>query len=683
MIPTGVLATPPGADFPRLLVQGLRAAMADQSPEAMAGVTIYLNAGRMLREVRAALDGTGAGFAPRLRLVTDLGADPLVPVATAVPTLRRKLELAQLVARFARGQGDVAAGTSVHALADSLVTLLAEMQMEGVDLDALSGLEVEGHAAHWQRSLGFLNLIAPFFGPEAPLDAAARQARAVAWQIAQWQARPPEGPVIVAGSTGSRGATRDLMRAVVGLPQGTVILPGFDFDMPDEVWARLDDGDLPAEDHPQYRFHVLLGELGLRPSQVGRWAGAHTPVPARAALVSMALRPAPVTDQWLEEGPRLSDLAQAMDAVTLIQAPDPRAEANAIALMLRHAVEVGQRAALVTPDRILARRVSAALDRWGIVADDSAGEPLGQTAPGRLIRHVAAAFGRRLGVESLLVILKHPLTATGSDRGPHLRLTRALDLHLRRNGPAFPQAAPLLDWAQKDRDDEARQVWAAWLGQVCAALTVPFGPAPLTDWTQRLMDALTLIADGPTPGGASLWERREGEAARAILDGLIAEAPHGGDMTAPDFVDLVTGLLAGVVVPPGVEAHPLVHIQGTQEVRATTADLVILGGLTEGGWPAAPAPDPWLSRPMRLQAGLLLPERRIGLQAHDFQQAANAPRVVLSHAHRDDEAETVPSRWLNRIVNLLGGLRDTGGPQALAAAQARGRHWLDLAARYR
>ncbi|MCL4676705.1 MAG: hypothetical protein KJZ59_11995, partial [Pararhodobacter sp.] len=69
-----------------------------------------------------------------------------------------------------------------------------------------------------------------------------------------------------------------------------------------------------------------------------------------------------------------------------------------------------------------------------------------------------------------------------------------------------------------------------------------------------------------------------------------------------------------------------------------------------------PKPDPWFNRPMRLAAGLLLPERQIGLSAHDFQQAIGGAEVVLAHATRNAEAETVPSRWLNRLTNLVAGL---------------------------
>jgi RecB family exonuclease len=83
---------------------------------------------------------------------------------------------------------------------------------------------------------------------------------------------------------------------------------------------------------------------------------------------------------------------------------------------------------------------------------------------------------------------------------------------------------------------------------------------------------------------------------------------------------------------------------------------------------------------MRREAGLLLPDRRIGLSAHDFQMAMAAPEIVLTRALRDAEAETVPSRWLNRLTNLVDGLPDQGGPHALQQMRAKGHDLLARAA---
>ncbi|SNX70845.1 double-strand break repair protein AddB [Cereibacter ovatus] len=665
---------PPGVDFPAALVAGLRARLAGQPPEAMARVDLYVNTQRMRRRITEILTAEGAGFLPRLRLVTELPAEPGLPAP--VPPLRRRLELAQLVARLIEAQPDLAPRSALFDLADSLAELIDEMQGEGVPPEAISRLDVADHSAHWQRTQAFMAIVAPMFAADAP-DAQARARMTVERLAARWAEAPPTHPVIVAGSTGSRGTTALFMRAVARLPQGALVLPGFDFDLPPAIWAGMDDA-LTAEDHPQFRFLRLLSALGADPSEVRPWADLPAPSPARNRLISLSLRPAPVTDQWLSEGRLLTDLAGAAQAMTLIEAPHPRAEALAVALVMRRAAEDGRRVALITSDRGLTRQVEAALDRWRITADDSAGKPLALSAPGRFLRHVARLFGRRLTAEALLTLLKHPLTATGADRGNHLRWTRDLELHLRRRGPPFPTAADLADWAEARPADGVAD-WAAWLGGLFEGVDSP-APRPLTDHVTAHLALAEALATGPAgTDTGELWLKEAGIAALAAVAELRAEAAHGGTLTSADYTDLFDAILSRGEVREAAQPDPRLMIWGTLEARVQGADLVILGGLNDGTWPQLPPPDPWLNRQMRLKAGLLLPERRIGLAAHDYQQAVAAPEVVLTRATRDAEAETVPSRWLNRLMNLMNGLTAQGGPEALAAMRARGRDWLDLA----
>ena len=96
------------------------------------------------------------------------------------------------------------------------------------------------------------------------------------------------------------------------------------------------------------------------------------------------------------------------------------------------------------------------------------------------------------------------------------------------------------------------------------------------------------------------------------------------------------------------------HIYGPLEARLTQSDRVIIGGLVEGVWPPAPRIDPWLSRPMRHELGLDLPERRIGLSAHDFAQLLGTEDVILSHSAKVGGAPAVASRFLHRLEAVAG-----------------------------
>ena len=676
-----LLAEPPGADFPARLAQGLRARLSGQPQEAMARVEVITNSAGMLNRLRAALLAEGPGFLPRMRPVTDpaLGWQPgQPPLPPPAPPLRRRLELARLVRQLIDAQPDLAPRGAAFSLAESLAALMDEMQAEGVPFAALGALDVSEHSAHWARSLDFLKLVARYLGPDAAPDEQRLQRLAIEALIARWQAAPPAHPVLVVGSTGSRGATAALMAAVARLPQGAAVLPGFDFDMPKEVWESLDDV-LHGEDHPQFRHARLLQALALAPDEVARWSGADAPDPPRARLISMALRPPPVTDRWRAEGPGLGDLRSATEALSLIEAPGPRDEAVALALALRETAARGESAVLITPDRKLARQVTAALDRWQLRPDDSAGRPLSLSASGRFLRHVAGLLSAPPSGEALLVLLKQPITHSAAGRGPHLLMARDLEHWLRRRGLSQPGEGDLARWAGSD---ETRQHWVAWLTPVLT-LEPARGEAPLAAWLERHLALAVHLARGAEAAegdSGALWQEDAGEAARDVLDKLSAEAEHGGPMTQLDYAALIDRLLATGMLRESVAAHPLIAIHGIREAREVAADLVLLGGLNEGIWPALPNPDPWLNRQMRQQAGLLSPERQIGLAAHDFQQAACAGRVVLSRARRDGEAELVPARWLNRLLNLISGLPDQGGTAALDAMRARGRRWLDLAA---
>lgn len=670
-----VFAVPPGTDFPKALVNGLRHRSLGP-PEALARVQLVVNTRRMARRVRDLFDQGPPCLLPRLSLVTDLGENvDLAQIPPAIPPLRRRLELTQLIAKLLAQQPDLAARASLFDLSDSLAALIDEMQGEGVSPDTIRQLDVSDMSGHWARAQAFIGIADHFIdvGDQA-LDAQARQRRVVENLIARWQNAPPQHPVILAGSTGSRGTTLMLMQAVARLPQGALILPGYDFDQPNVVWDRLDEA-LTSEDHPQYRFRKLMHALGLEPDQIVRWTTDPAPSPARNRLVSLALRPAPITDAWMSEGPRLTDLQQATIALTLVEADSPRSEALAIALRLRQAAETGQTAALITPDRMLTRQVSAALDRWHILPDDSAGLPLQLSPPGRFLRHVAGMFARRLDGEALLTLLKHPLCHDGGARGSHLLHTRDLELDMRRHGPPFPDHASLAASAIRT---VAPQEWVNWVSaHFCDQLVT--GERPLTEWVTHLRSLVEAISAGSSGEPGTLWDKNAGQKALSVLTSLEDEAHHGGFLTAHDFADLLGALLAGEEVRDRDAPHPRIMIWGTLEARVQGADLLILGGLNEGSWPEAPAPDPWLNRQMRDTAGLLLPERRIGLSAHDFQQAIGAPEVWLTRATRSDDAETVPSRWLNRLTNLLQGLPDQGGRTALSDMRARGQTYLGWA----
>ncbi|WP_424930129.1 double-strand break repair protein AddB [Amaricoccus tamworthensis] len=670
---------PPGADFTSDLVAGLDQRLAGQPPHLLAKITIWVNTQRARRSLMDQFAAGGPRLLPRIRVITELASDPLAPLKLPEPTsaLERKLELARLVSGLIDTEPGLAAQTAAFDLADSLSDLLDELQGEGLDPDVFAQVEPAEHAAHWQRNLKFLNILGHYVAGSGMSTGQGRlRAQALAW-AETWKTAPPQDPVLVVGSTGSRSATRIFMEAVARLPQGAVVLPGFDATQPTSVWKRLQSDDTAVSDHPQNGFQRLAEVIGFDPVLLPRWVDTQPPSPERNALVSLAMRPAPVTDQWQTEGKALvDDLPQAMEDVTWLEAANSRSEARAIAFVLRQALETDGTAALITPDRTLARRVTSELDRWGIIPDDSAGRPLVLTPPGVLLLLLADPALQPLTPESLLVLLKHPLVnSVASARRQHMDFVSRIETAELRGGAPFVDWPRMHAWAVKLGEEAV--TWVTWLETVLSSPAPDVAPlAEHAAWHKSFAENL---AEGPEAGSThGLWDRDAGRAALAVVEELAASTDIYGPMDRHSYLALLRSQLGSKDVPEeAVVTNSRLAIWGTLEARVQSADTIILGGLNEGTWPRQPGADPWLSRSLRRDIGLPLPDQKIGLSAHDFQQAMGAPRVVVSRASREDGSPTVASRWLLRLENLLNGLGPVG-EASLESARARGNSVLAL-----
>ncbi|HLI20145.1 MAG TPA: double-strand break repair protein AddB, partial [Stellaceae bacterium] len=589
-----------------------------KTPLALAGVTVLLPTRRAARSLREAFLRHGNGAAmllPRMLPVGDLDPEELAllpdeaesaghgfDIAPAVPELRRRLLLTQLVRRYAETSGDsialgpIALGQAAP-LARELARFLDEAHAEGCDLEKLRELVPEKLAAHWQRVVAFLDILRVHWprilASLGCLDPAERRNRLLAAQAAAWQQRPPPGPVIAAGITGGIPAVAALMKVVAHLPQGAVVLPGLDTEADGALWEEV----LKDPAHPQHVMATFLDALGVERQAVKPWRRAPAPQP-RAKLIREALAPATLTHRWryiagVDDG--------ALAGLRRLDCAGPQEEAGAIALLLREALETpGKTAALVTPDRDLARRVAAELKRWDIDIDDSAGTPLDRTPPGVFLRLVLALAAEEWAPLPLLSVLKHPLCGCGLAPGAIRERVCALEINALRGARPKPGATGLRALLKPE---------LRGLHQLVDRLEAATAPlmAALADESADLAAIVaahiacceSLAASDEEDGGARLWREPAGEAAALFLNELLQEAQGFPKFHGSEYPALFESLLSGPVVRPPYGRHPRVFIWGLLEARLQQADLLVLGGLNEGVWPAAIASDPWLSRPMR------------------------------------------------------------------------------------
>ena len=588
------------------------------------------------------------------------GALDLAPAVE--PQLRLAL-LARLILGLPEAQGGVATADRAWPLAQELAALMDEAERAELDLPAaLAAANAGSYAEHWEVTLRFLGIVTrawpDWLAGQGLMNPAARQVALLRGQARAWRDAPPDMPVWAAGSTGGIPAVAALLRVVAGLADGMVVLPGLDLAMPPAVWEALDRA------HPQAALAALLDGIGARREEVAAWDGDSTVPEARAAALAVALLPAAALQSWRAAAPaQIAGLCR-------LDAADQQEEAAAVALVLREALEVpGRTAALVTPDRALAARVAAELLRWGVIADDSAGEPLAQTPPAVFLRLLARAAADGLAPVALLAVLKHPFAAAGL-RGPECREAARLLERSALRGARPPGGLTGLRLQLQKRGLEHGELTAFLarlegclepLLRVFAAVSV----APAELLAALVASAEALAATDAESGPARLWAQEEGEALAAHLALSRDALAHLPDQPPAILPNLLDALLEGPVVRSrralrgrgDAAEHARVSIWGLLEARLQAADVVVLGGLAEGVWPPATDSGPWMSRQMRAHAGLPDADERVGQSAHDFVMAAcSGPVAVLSCPQRRDRAPVVPSRWLSRLDALLAGL---------------------------
>jgi ATP-dependent helicase/nuclease subunit B len=695
------------------LVEGFR--MADD-PVSFSKATIFVPNRRSARALSSAflarLEGTGAVLLPRIRTLGDVSDEEfgLGPDAAELGVLReaiepgaRKLELAHLIhiwvdtmeqnVRDMYGDEDIVIPSSradALRLADDLSVLMNQISQEETDWADIEAIVPENHANWWQLTSQFLKIIASAWPARLEelqlLDPAMRSAELLHSRAKQYEEGRVSGPVIIAGSTGSVPSTQRLLKAVSRLPQGAVVLPGLDRELPDEEWQILchtnPANDPAIETHPQFGLARLLTALQVDRESVTELVSTTSAEHARTEtcrkLVSVALASSDATADWIEHAGKFDPeiLANSLSHVSVIEAGTERSEALAIAIAMREVLETPNKsAALVTPDRNLARRVSSELRRFRIDVDDSGGTPLANSNPAVFLQLIADCCFSQTSNATLASLLKHPFCLMGLEREKALELGQAFELAALRGAirPARPGSLKddLLRRRQEfDQDfhvprairrlDEV--LWNTLFDQFerldatlepLLALRTSLEPISISALMQVIKTVMTELSQGPD-GTGYLFDNETGEALEKLLNDFITAGDRPFRIEWMDIPAIIKALLAGTNTRPRHNRHPRLHIYGPLEIRLLEHDRIILGGLNEGTWPASVRNDPFLNRSMRHELGMASPERRVGLAAHDFQQLMGKQEILLSRSSRVDKSPTVASRWLQRLGALVG-----------------------------
>ncbi len=664
-----------GLPFAEHLARGVLALA--KTPEVLARALILLPSRRGAKALQGAFLNVSGGKAmllPRMLPIGDIDdelyigeplgtpfLDSVLDLPPAISKVRRQLLLAQLLRNFRLGD-HCPTQSQAMLLAESLSKLLDQLYNADASASELRDLLPEAFSAHWQDILTLLTILInrwpAILIDEGVMDAVDRRNRLIRWYAQNWRQTPPQNLIIVAGSTGSIKATRELIATVARLPNGHIVLPGLDRGA-ELQWSNI------TEDsgHPQYVLADLLISLKLEPSDVQNWPAVPAPTAdqeARRYLIREVFRPAALTAAWQRLGD--SDVVlgrNAIKSLKIITAKNRREEASAIALCLREALEVPEKtAAVITPDRQLAELVIAELQRWKILIEDSAGVPLVRTPIGRFLHLMTNAVANDFAPLALLSLLKHPYAAGGMKLSSFKECACRLELAvLRGTRPAIPALEGLLA-SVKDKNLK-RFIMDNLLVPMAPLICAWTAPNPtLSSLFIALAESAEMLASDEVyegtcqpdreKGALRLWGGADGKVAARLFSDIEIDARDYA-IESRDFSQIFRQILETETVYPHGIPHPRLAILGPVEARMYSADRVVIAGFNEGNWPPRAVSDPWMNSAMRATVGLPPRNWRTSLSAHDVYMAICGDEVILTRSAKQDNTATIKSRWLQRL----------------------------------
>ena len=639
--------------------------------------TILLPTRRAVRELEDIFfrkTGGSGVLLPRIRPLGDIDEDLLQPehgvdeLGTPVSVPGQLLLLMDLIDEWAAAhpatrlaQEIAAAPHQAGGLAQSLAELLDALETEDVEVAKIADLYGLESARHREAILEFLAIAREKYpqrlAEENAMGPQARRSAILRREAKRLEFTRTERPFIAAGSTGSIPATCTLLKAIAGLANGAVVLPGLDQFMDEASWTAI------GPTHPQHAMKQLLARLNATRQMVAEMGDAPGP---RAWLASELMRPTETAHLWhgALKGQE-ARVAGAMQGVELVETRSIPEQAVTAALILRECLETpGRSACLVTPDRQLARRVKVELQRWNITINDSAGEPLIRFGGASLLNLLLEALLQDFAAEPLAALLRHELAIFGLSQEEARHHASLIELALLRTGTGAPEigklshalriatekdnrrALPLAVKHVTDPQWEATIAQARRISEVLAPLTAG-APNTLAEHLDRLAAACEAIA------GEAFWA---GDGSEELSDAFALLKQESRFLKHCDLqrtAAILRHWLHGLPVRSQSHNPTPLSILGLLEARLIRADVMVLAGLNEGTWPGAADCGPWLNRPMRDVLEMKQPEAQIGQTAHDFVQAFGNRHVKLLWSRRIGDSPGTPSRWLHRLQMIL------------------------------
>jgi len=448
--------------------------------------------------------------------------------------------------------------------------------------------------------------------------------------------RKSSAPIIIAGSTGSVLASRNLIQAISKTKNGFVVLHGawegefrtcskslpadgqiqgsaplpLRFSQspvsgsPQRDWKQV----LTAENHPQFFLSRLIKNLGKQPKRIAE-ERFRTSDEARQDMLAALMLPAEETWRWQKNK---IDFEQVLKNFCLIEARNEIEEAKIIALILQ---EARGKSAVITNNRDLAKLLRLELDCLCLPYNDARNLDVFDSPLINFLLLILELKESDFNSHTLLALLKHPLCR-------YSHFAADFETKILRQDRTNPGLEGILQVLKSEPDLED-----FFLNSILPLTTyhLPLSAENLSGKTWN-----DLLASEP--------------AAQEIADFFTK-------IKTPNSVAEFKTLLSQLTYFEHSNAVAPIQILSSIEARLLNFDLVIVASLNEGDFPKIEAEN-WLGKKIKKDLGVDHARQKLGQNAYDFCNYLSNKSVVLTRCKVRNGAALIESPFLLKLKTL-------------------------------
>lgn len=430
-------------------------------------------------------------------------------------------------------------------------------------------------------------------------------------------------PIIIAGSTGSMLASRNLIKEISKNKNGYVILFG------------KNDEDFLEENHPQFFLNSLLKFLEIDKNSVENLCEEkfrQSPQDRQTLLATLSL-PAAQTIKW--QNKKLEIAANSVKNIQIIESQNLVQEARTLVLALKENFTKTKTAAVISNNDELLNLVNLGLKAEALPFNDSRNLGIFDSRLVNFLLLIAEFWESDFDSSNLLALLKSPLCAEFYEQ----KTLSEFEIKILRQDRSESGLRGIL--TKISGGEKLENFFKDFVKKVTHAAA--------SDLASHIMH---LIQTAENLSQKTWLELLKNEPAQQEIFTCFEELKlQKVPLKKEKLSEVLKLVLSQISYFEESNAAAPIQLLSTIEARLLNFDLVIIASLNEGDFPTIPEEN-WLGKKIKHDLGIEHSLKKIGQNFYDFCNYLSNQSVIISRSTSNNGAHLIESPFLLKLKTL-------------------------------